>query len=110
MRIQILPSAIADLNAGWDFYESQEAGLGGYFQDCLSADIDSLVIYAGIHRKVYGFYRLLAKRFPFAVYYRMESGNVAVVYRVLDCRRDPMRIRRSLRQASGEQAGSGKRE
>ena len=45
MRIQILPSAIADLNAGWDFYESQEAGLGGYFQDCLSADIDSLVIW-----------------------------------------------------------------
>jgi hypothetical protein len=98
MRIQILPSAIADLNDGWIFYESQDVGLGDYFQTCLSADIDSLEISAGIHRQVYGFHRLLAKRFPFAVYYRMESDQVALVYRVLDCRRDPVMTRRSLRQ------------
>ncbi len=95
MRIRILESAIGDLSAGRDFYDQQEIGVGDYFQDCLFSDIDSLVLYGGIHRQVFGFYRLLSKRFPYAIYYRMESDMV-VVYRVLDCRRDPQRLRRSL--------------
>ncbi len=98
MRIRILPSAIEDLEAGKNFYERQAPDLGDYFQDCLFSDIDSLVLYAGIHRVVFGFHRLLSKRFPYAVYYRLVGGEVAVVYRVLDCRRDPARIRRSLGQ------------
>lgn len=96
MRVRILPSAINDLEAGKDFYESQSPGLGDYFQDCLFTDIDSLILYGGIHRTVFGFHRMWSKRFPFAIYYRMEGGNVAVVYRVLDCRRDPVRNRKSL--------------
>ena len=44
MTIRILPSAIADLEDGRDFYESREAGLGDYFQDCLFSDIDSFVL------------------------------------------------------------------
>ncbi len=36
--------AIADLEDGRDFYESREAGLCDYFQDCLFSDIDSLVL------------------------------------------------------------------
>ena len=98
MTIRILPSAIADLAAGWEFYESQETGLGDYFQDCLFSDIDSLLLYAGIHRQVFDFHRLLSKRFPYAIYYRIDSGTVAVVYRILDCRRDPGWIRKSLGQ------------
>lgn len=98
MKIRILPSAIEDLEAGKEFYERQAPGLGDYFQDCLFSDIDSLVLYAGIHRVIFGFHRLLSKRFPYAVYYRLDDGEVAVVYRVLDCRRDPARIRRSLGQ------------
>ena len=56
MKIRILLSAIEDLEAGKDFYESQCPGLGDYFQDCLFSDIDSLVLYGGIHRMVFGFY------------------------------------------------------
>ncbi len=98
MKIRILASALSDLEAGWDFYERQAAGVGDYFQDCLFSDIDSLVLYGGIHRVVFGFHRLLAKRFPYAVYYRVEEQQVIVVYRILDCRRDPARIRNSLGQ------------
>jgi len=29
-----------------DFYESQRSGLGSHFNDCLTADIESLLIYA----------------------------------------------------------------
>lgn len=69
MRIQILASALNDLADGFRFYENQQQGLGGYFLDALSSDIDSLRLYAGIHLVVFGYHRLLAKRFPYAVYY-----------------------------------------
>ena len=96
MRIKILSSAVDDLEAGRLFYEKQGEGVGDYFFDSLFSDIDSLALYAGIHRKVFGYHRLLSKRFPFAVYYTVE-GEVVVVRRVLDLRRDPGRIRRALK-------------
>lgn len=51
------------------FYEEQSAGLGSYFLTNLYAEIESLRIYAGIHSKPYkDYYRLLSRRFPFAVF------------------------------------------
>lgn len=97
MNVEILPSAREDLAAGFAFYEAQQTGLGAYFLDSLSADIDSLVLYAGIHRRVFGAHRLLARIFPYAIYYEIASGS-ARVKAVLDCRRDPRWIRRKLQQ------------
>jgi len=54
MRLRILESAKEDLIEGYHFYEEQTPGLGAYFLDLLFADIDSLVVYAGIHSKVNG--------------------------------------------------------
>jgi plasmid stabilization system protein ParE len=96
MKIVILPSARDDLADGFEFYESQGEGLGGYFWESLFSDIDSLILYAGIHRKVFRNHRLLAKRFPFAIYYAKESETV-FVKAVLDCRRDPKFHRQRLR-------------
>lgn len=96
MKVQILDSAQEDLVEGYLFYEKQESGLGGYFLDSLFSDIDSLQLYAGIHSLHFvRYYRMLSKRFPFAVYYRIESNN-ALVYAVLDCRRNPAWIRERL--------------
>lgn len=84
MRIEILDEAQEDLIQGFHFYEGREAGLGAYFLDCLFSDIDSLLLYAGIHQLVYSYLRCLSKRFPFAIYYspywivagiRCGSGN-----------------------------------
>ena len=94
MKIRIFSAAFDDLAYGRDFYEQQGEGLGGYFLDAVFSDIDSLLLYAGIHRKVFGFHRLLSKRFPHAIYYRTEIGNEVVVYRVLDCRQN--RIKSAL--------------
>jgi plasmid stabilization system protein ParE len=88
MRIQISEAAEQDLVGGYWFYERQSAGLGDYFVDSLLADIRSLRLYAGVHALHFGYHRLLTRRFPFAVYYRIESDLVRV-YAVLDCRRDP---------------------
>lgn len=95
MNLNILPSAFADLAQGRDFYDDRNVGLGEYFLDTLFAEIESLRIYAGIHNKQFGYYRLLANRFPYAVYYQIENEGV-VVYRVLDCRKKPESIRHAL--------------
>lgn len=59
------------------------------------ADLDSLQIYGGIHSVHFGYYRMLAKRFPFAIYYRIED-DIAKVYAILDWRRNPAWIRDRL--------------
>ena len=55
----VLKEAIEDLENGRRFYEQKEIGIGDYFWDSLIADIESPLLFAGIHRKVYGFYRML---------------------------------------------------
>ncbi|MEO6993439.1 MAG: type II toxin-antitoxin system RelE/ParE family toxin [Lacunisphaera sp.] len=97
MNVRILPSARDDLSAGFAFYEKQQLGLGAYFLDSLFADIDSLTLYAGVHRQVHGAHRLLGHTFPFAIYYEI-NGNTADVKAVLDCRRDPSWIKRHLKR------------
>ena len=96
MKIRILGSALEDLHAGRQFYESQVEGVGEYFFDALFADIDSLTLYAGIHQKFFGYHRLLAKRFPYAIYYKMDNPNTVIVQRVLDLRQHPQKIRAAL--------------
>ena len=96
MRIKILSSAMDDLYEARLFYEKQGEGLGDYFFDSIFSDIDSLALYGGIHGKVYGYHRLLSKRFPYAVYYTVEDSEVVVVQRVLDLRQNPKKIRRAL--------------
>lgn len=95
MKIRILESASQDLIDGFHFYEKQSVGLGGYFIDTLFSDIDSLQIYAGIHPIYFSYHRMLSKRFPFAIYYKI-SDNEALVYAILDCRRNPAWIKKQL--------------
>lgn len=88
MKIHILDEAISDLRIGARFYEDQKPGLGTYFLDTLFSDIESLLLYAGVHIQIEEFYRLLSKRFPFAVYYKIDGDHV-YIFAVLDCRRNP---------------------
>jgi len=86
--IQILDEAEQDLVNGAAFYERQCQGLGNCFLDSIFADIESLHLYAGIHAKYFTYHRLLAKRFPFAIYYRLNAGDINI-YAILDCRMHP---------------------
>ena len=91
MKIRLLPEAERDVEIGADFYESQNPGFGSYFNDCIATDIDSLKTYGGIHEQYCGYFRSLSKRFPFAIYYRLNVDCVEV-YAILDARQDPSRI------------------
>jgi len=97
MKIKISETASQDLIDGFHFYERQSEGLGIYFLDSLFSDIESLKLYAGIHPVFFHkYYRLLSKRFPFAVYYQIE-GNVIFVVAVLDTRSDPKKQEKRLK-------------
>ena len=95
MKVQVLEEATADLADGFRFYERRGEGLGDYFLDSLWSDIQSLRICGGIHAIHNGYHRLLSKRFPYAIYYRIEDGVVRV-RAVLDCRRNPKWISERL--------------
>lgn len=96
MKVRILRPALEDLAAGRRFYARHGLSVGAYFLDGLFADIDSLALHGGIHPVHFGFHRMLATRFPFAIYYQVIAGEV-IVFRVLDCRRDPNWIRQALK-------------
>jgi len=97
MKIELLAEAVEDLVEGHHFYEEQQSGLGAYFLESLYADISSLQLYAGIHRKAYGdLHRMLSKRFPYAVFYTF-TGNTVYIRAVVDCRRNPAWIRKKLK-------------
>jgi hypothetical protein len=91
MNIKILDEAEKDIAIGISFYESQGKGLGKYFLDTILSDIESLYIYAGVHVVILEYYRLLSKRFPFSIYYKIKDDTV-YVYAVLDCRKNPLWI------------------
>ena len=97
MNVVILEDAAEDLESGAQFFESCEIGVGDYFLDSILSDLDSLVLFAAIHPIYFGFHRMLSKRFPFGIYYEVEDEAV-YVYAILDLRRDPLWIRKQLRQ------------
>ena len=95
MRVVILEDAAADLELGTQFYEACAAGVGDYFLDSILSDLDSLVLFAGVHPLCFQFHRMLSRRFPFGIYYEVE-GETAYVYAILDLRRDPLWIQQRL--------------
>lgn len=95
-EVIVLREVADDLNDGKAFYDSREVGVGDYFWDSLVADIESLILFGGIHRTEYGFSRKLASRFPYAIYYDLVGDRVRVVA-VLPMRRSPLWILEKLR-------------
>ena len=97
--VVVLAEAAEDIENAVDFYEAQEPGIGSYCADSLLADIESLALYHGIHFRQFGFFRMLAHRFPFGIYYR-ETKTETQVFAVLDLRKDPSWIHDELAKRS----------
>jgi hypothetical protein len=95
MTVRILTSAFRDLASACEFYENQSPGLGLRFFLSVDSDIDRLEKTGGVHAQTFGFHRCLAKKFPFAIYYKIINQEV-LVFRILDCRRDPADLAGSL--------------
>lgn len=74
-HVILLDEAVEDLDLGRQFYDVQQKGIGYYFVTSVLSDIAALELYSGIHPTRYGYYRMLAKRFPFAIYYAIEANQ-----------------------------------
>ena len=90
-RVIIRPNAEADLREAWAWYESQRAGLG----DELLVEIRAAIRLLETDPERRPFYyrdfrRLLARRFPYKLFYRVENGRV-IVFRILHAKREHQR-------------------
>ena len=93
MKIVITESASDDIAEGYVFQETQYRGLGDYFESAIFAELRSLAIYGGVHELHFGSdYRKIANKFPYAIYYTVES-DVVEVYAIADTRKNPERLR-----------------
>jgi len=96
-RLVAEPRANLDVAAAYQWYESERAGLGRQFLDQLEAAYDRIAqdplefqdLESGIRR-------VLLSRFPYAVYFVIES-DVMVVLAVLHVSRNPAEWQRRRR-------------
>ena len=86
-RVTIRPNAEADLHEAHAWYESQRAGLGDELLDEIRHAVQRLETDPE-HRPFYyrDFRRLLTRRFPYKLFYRIEGDRV-IVFRILHAKR-----------------------
>ena len=78
-----------DLSAGFGYYEEVAEGLGEKFLTEVDSAFDAIERYPEMFAQVHGeVRRAVLSRFPYAVFYRLESKRV-VVLTVLHTARDP---------------------
>jgi plasmid stabilization system protein ParE len=97
MNVEVLNEARLDIADGVAFYDRQNHGAGDYFYQRIFDDIEALRETAGIHEIHFGFYRKIATRHPFLIYYRIAESGVEVIA-VLDGRSRPSDIDTLLRR------------
>ncbi len=83
------PEVREELDEAYNWYESQQIGLGDDFLDSVDETLNRIcqmpesypVVYRDVRRSV-------VRRFPYAVYYRIVSSRV-IVTAIFHSRRDP---------------------
>ncbi|MCC7001840.1 MAG: type II toxin-antitoxin system RelE/ParE family toxin [Gemmatimonadaceae bacterium] len=87
----IRPQAAFEMNAAFDWYEQQRAGLGYEFLRALDAALAALAREPLLRREVRpGVRRALLRRFPYGVFFGV-SETAVIVLAVLHHRRTPHR-------------------
>ena len=88
-KLIIRPEAREDLLDAFQWYQSQRQGLGFDFKLCADEAITKISRSPLIYKKVLqDVRRINLKRFPFGLYYLVNS-NTIIVLAVLHARRDP---------------------
>jgi plasmid stabilization system protein ParE len=85
----IRPEAEDDLAEAKDWYERKREGLGEEFLLCVEEALDRIRQIPEGATEVYpGVRRVVVRRFPYGVFYRVEPDQIAVIA-VYHSRRDP---------------------
>ena len=78
-NLSFLPEVEDDLIVGYLWYEEKALGLGDEFLRTFYARANELSHNSLLYQKVYSdFRRSLLRRFPYAIYYRLEEDTVVV--------------------------------
>ena len=89
LNIVVRSSAEKDIAEAIEWYEKQLPGLGARFLNDIDQTINSIKDNPEIYRKVYkDFRRALLNKFPFGIYYLLESNRV-VIFAVYHEKRNP---------------------
>lgn len=93
MRVLVRPSAAADMDEAYLWYEGRSDSLGNEFLAAAQSAIDAIagdpLKHPVVHRSAR---RMLLKRFPYAIYYRVYD-NLIVVVACMPGRRNPSQWR-----------------
>ncbi|MCL4686719.1 type II toxin-antitoxin system RelE/ParE family toxin [Myxococcota bacterium] len=80
MRVRLTPEAEADLDQALAWYAERSAGLGADFFACFEAVVRQVEQFPESAPLIHpSFRRVLLRRFPYCVFYSIESGEVVVV-------------------------------
>jgi hypothetical protein len=78
-----------DIELAFTWYEKQRRGLGFDFIDCVEASLQNVIRFPELYQEQYSNFRsCVIRRFPFSIYYTIESEEI-VVHSVFDNRQDP---------------------
>jgi plasmid stabilization system protein ParE len=90
-KVVIRPSAAADIESAFAWYEAQEPGLGSQFREqlrlCFALVARQPSLYQIVHKDVR---RMLLKRFPYGVYFK-EFPEAIVIVACMHSSRNPQR-------------------
>lgn len=88
-RLEATPAVELDVEAAFDWYEGEVAGLGFEFLDELRVAYQRILDYPlGYQDLRSGIRRALTRRFPYAIYFSIEKETIVIVA-VLGAARDP---------------------
>lgn len=94
--LHFLPEVEEDVISGYVWYEEKAPGLGEEFLRTFYAYAGEISRNPLLYSKVYGEYRRrLLKRFPYAIYFKMEENEI-IIFGLFHCARDPRTIRAKL--------------
>lgn len=89
MRIEYHPETITDLNEAVEFYNKRQAQLGDNFREEVYAAISRLQANPLMFKKAEGFRRVLLKRYPYSVVYRVIDQHTLRILIIRHHRRRP---------------------
>jgi plasmid stabilization system protein ParE len=96
--LRFLPDVEEDVIAGYTWYEGKVPRLGEEFLRMFYASASEILRSPLLYPKVYQeFRRRLLRRFPYAIYFRIERSEI-IVFGLFHCARDPRTIKARLRR------------
>jgi plasmid stabilization system protein ParE len=93
LKLILRPEAKLELAEAKLWYDKQRKGLAGDFRLCVDEAMERIRSAPELHAELEnGIRRCLVRRFPYAIYYKVEATRIVVIA-VMHTSRDPSRWR-----------------